>query len=182
MPNYDLNGDPLPDSNPGGAPPPQPQPQQQYDLAGNPLPPQSGSPYGQPAPPPPGQSPYGQPQQPYGQQPYGQSPYGQQPGTWPPPNSQYGQGRPYIPLDPSANNMLAYSCLAFICFGIFIGPWMITKTWQAKQEIADGRADPRDSSTVNIAFVCSILSTIWAYFVLIFRLATIGRILSGHHY
>jgi len=98
MPQYDLNGNPI-DSGQASSPAAPPLPVQQYDLAGNPLPPQS-----QPQQPVAPQ--YGQPaQQGYGQPPaYGQPPqqgYGQPPAYGQPPQQGYGQ--PYGQPRPQAS-------------------------------------------------------------------------------
>ena len=113
MPDYDLNGNPLSDSHPGVAPPPQPQ--QQYDLAGNPLP--SGQPqYGQQPPPYGQQSPYGQPPPPYGQQPG---------GVWPPPANVQGQGY-YGSMNDSGSGSMAQLPLELRGFnwGAFLLSWI----------------------------------------------------------
>jgi len=201
MPNYDLNGDPLPDDTPGGGSPQPPQspppPQQQYDLAGNPIPqqPAPGGQYGQP-PPPQGQPPYGQPQQPYGQQPppygqpqqpYGQQPppYGQQPGAWPPPPgqyNQYGQGPAYYTLDPSADKLLGFSIFAIFCCGIFIGPYTAIKAYQGIGEVNAGRVDPAEKGKLQGALICGIIATIVHIISFISRMSAISRLLSGHSY
>ncbi len=113
MPNYDLNGNPVDDV---GTPSPPP-PQQQYDLAGNPVIVEQPGPYPQqPSPPPepygqtirPMQSPYGQP--PGRQQaPYAQPPIQQTPPGFAPPMQQAPPGYPpqqmpgaYPPSYPTA--------------------------------------------------------------------------------
>jgi len=193
MPNYDLNGNPLPEDTPGGGTPQPPPQQQQYDLAGNPIPPQSGG--GQQ--PPQGQPPYGQPQQPYGQppppygqpqQPYGQQPppYGQQPGAWPPPpgqyNQGYGQGPAYYTLDPSADKLLGYSIFSIFCCGILIGPYCAVKAFQGLGEISAGRVDPAEKGKLQGALVCGIIGAIVHVVSFIARMSTISRLLSGHSY